>query len=179
MGHVEAKCIKEGIEGLEKKKETVKKDVIQSEIGVSEGLSIVGEGSNQEKEIEEGQVVEEWLTPGKTGRSSIKQNQTLKYGEVKIITPSRYSALSIPDEENMDIEVEELKKNQEVEVTNEEAEVEVEQDTSQDERDKENEHYQRQILPRESKTRHKILSEDVHVAKPSNMNKKGSRKNRQ
>lgn len=72
-----------------------------------------------------------------------------------------------------------MKDDQEKEVINGDSEVIEEQNTSQDEREKESEHYQRQILPRESKTRHRVLSDDVQVAKPSNVNKKGTRKNRQ
>lgn len=91
-GHLEAKCIKEAKVASEKKQESIKKDTPQKN-GESGDLEKIGDSSNQKTEIEEGQLVDEWVTPGKTGRSSVQQQQTLKYGEVRIITPSRYSAL--------------------------------------------------------------------------------------
>lgn len=49
--------------------------------------------------MEEGQIANEWITPGKIGRSSGKPKQDLKYGEVQIISCSRFSALSVSEED--------------------------------------------------------------------------------
>lgn len=51
----------------------------------------------REEEIEEGELVTDWsdVSPGKASRSP---NKSLKYGKVRIATPSRYSALNDIDD---------------------------------------------------------------------------------
>ncbi|XP_013713277.1 uncharacterized protein LOC106416948 [Brassica napus] len=55
------------------------------------------EREDNEDEIEEGELVTDWanVTPGKASRSP---KATLKYGQVRIATPSRYSALNDIDD---------------------------------------------------------------------------------
>ncbi|KAF2612947.1 hypothetical protein F2Q70_00012273 [Brassica cretica] len=61
------------------------------------------------EDIEEGEIVKDWLdvTPGKASRGS----NTLKYGQVGILTPSRFSTLLEVDEKGdtiNPIEIEEI-----------------------------------------------------------------------
>ncbi|KAF2576002.1 hypothetical protein F2Q70_00000372 [Brassica cretica] len=64
------------------------------------------QGKQKEREIEEGEVVEKWLdvTPEKASKSS----NTLKFGQVGILTPSRFSSLLDVDEKGNSIEIEEI-----------------------------------------------------------------------
>lgn len=170
-GHTVARCgLKEKEMEVEKKQEESKEVEEKMQESNKEEKEIEQKSVEIEGEKEEGQIVEEWLTPGRIGRSSGKQNQSLKYGEVRIITPSRYSALSIDEEESKE--------------TDEEKKVEdgcIEKAVIQlYEEEKEASKTQRQNLPRESKTRHKILAEatqDAKVPGPSNKSRKGTRKN--
>lgn len=85
------------------------------------------------KKLEEGEFEENWeaITPGKGSRSPI-----LKYGEVKILTPSRFSALLEVDEKGESVnlvEYEEILSIEEeilVEETNEESSKEVSEEVS-------------------------------------------------
>lgn len=96
-GHVEKACTLNKKEDLEEG--TLKKDEIlevsnEEGTGKDEVLKIA-EKSNKEKEIEEGEMVETWqdVTPERASR-----NSNLKFGQVKILTPSRYSTLMEVDE---------------------------------------------------------------------------------
>lgn len=191
-GHLEAKCgRKENSEVLEQKKESgEKKDERVQQNNAKEKeteevceQSICRENSEEKLDIEEGQITEEWLTPGKTGRSSGK-TQNLKYGEVRIATPSRFSALTIEEEEQGKIG-NEIEINEKKELDPEEESIDEKEKTYVEAKDElkaqqEEIQSQRQVLPRESKARHKVLSEGAQNAKatgPSNMSKKGTRKN--
>lgn len=93
---------------------------IAKEVGSSSVQEKLSERKLVEKDVEESQVGEEWLTPGKTGRGLSKQKD-LKYGEVKI-TPSRFAALSGSDKEGKNQEKED-DKNEESEAISSDDEV--------------------------------------------------------
>lgn len=192
-GHLEAKCgRKENREEKDQKKEMVDKkdEMVQKK---SEAKMVTEEGceeatlkidSGKKLDIEEGQITDQWLTPGKTGRSSEKKNQTLKYGEVRIATPSRFSALSTLDDEEekgnkvVELEDEEMGKLSEKDVVEEGIE-EIREVAEEEKSQQEETLTQRQVLPRESKARHKVLSDGAQNAKatgPSNVSRKGTRK---
>lgn len=190
-GHLEIKCGKKGKkEEVEQKQDTIGKNEGKKEEesvqGKKDDVEITNvQKSKQEMEVEEGQIEEKWLTPGKTGRSSGKQAKSLKYGEVKIITPSRYSALSVSEEEEKEKGSEKNIEVNQKEVTEEKnKQMDIEEETNLEVNEEEMEgmlddsQATRQFLPRESKTRHRVLS-DVHDAKvmPSKVSKKGTRKN--
>ncbi|KAF3512460.1 hypothetical protein F2Q69_00007520 [Brassica cretica] len=107
--------IKEGI--TEKEAETGGSVVIgKGNEGNKEGDDVVNkekvgqQSIKSTEDIEEGEIVKDWLdvTPGKAGRGS----NTLKYGQVGILTPSRFSALLEVDEKD---EKEDTKEGEEVE----------------------------------------------------------------
>ncbi|KAF3495891.1 hypothetical protein DY000_02055005 [Brassica cretica] len=134
--------------------------------------------SNSEKEdmdteIEEGQIANEWLTPGKTWRGTSNQRKNLKYEETQIISPSRFSALSVPDEE-----IQEMEKIEEPEVGEKDAgSEEIEEEgkdvgmvegslniMGQEEVEGRKQSVatsQREILPRNSKTNHRVIQEVI------------------
>lgn len=80
-----------GKDGHETKEAEVSKEGIEREANGNESTQ-----NENKKKIEEGEVVEEWeeVTPGKGSRSP-----NLEYGQVRILTPSRYSALIEVNEE--------------------------------------------------------------------------------
>lgn len=140
-----------------------------------------------EEEIEEGEVTKEWaeVTPGKTSRSP--KIKALEYGQVKIATPSRYSALVSADDNGNLISMEE---DSVTEVMPKEVStLEVGEQTSMDapykesthERNKESTGSTRPSLPRNSKTFHKVIPEQSGIGKgnPNNIGKRSSRKSSQ
>lgn len=190
-GHLEAKCGWKETRGVVEKDGLEKSEVKEQEMSHKEtNLEVVSEKNMEETssgkslDLEEGQITEKWVTPGKSGRSSGKQ-VNLRYGEVRIATPSRFSALSILEEKEKELEEEkeETKKMQGVEEVgvNENEEVELYTEDKEDDREQQEENFiPRQSLPRGSKARHRVLSEGAQIAKaggPSNLNKKGTRKN--
>lgn len=117
-GHLEKACIvnaeklvnqiKEGEIEMEEVRDT---EVVRKEEEVRDENLIVEEMVQEntvEEQIEEGQFIEEWseVTPGKGSKSP-----DLKYGEVRILTPSRFSTLLEVDESGdriSPIEIEEI-----------------------------------------------------------------------
>lgn len=79
-------------------------------------------------EIEEGQIVEQWLdtTQGMTSRSPTKR--ALKYGELKLLTPSRYEVLNEVNE-NGDL-IDQNEKQKEIVIEVSEVEEKEEEDIS-------------------------------------------------
>lgn len=191
-GHLKERCSrKESSEEAEKKNDEQKKTDMKekessaNEVLVQDSEQVIQEIRSEEKDTEEGQVNEEWVTPGKNGRSSGKQSKNLQYGEVHIATPSRYSALSVLEEEEKE-QVEEVseengKKVVEDDETLEGDEVEVSMEDQDEKSETQEEVYiPRQSLPRGSKDRHMVLSEGAQIAKaagPSNVRKKSTRRN--
>lgn len=200
-GHLEKVCVINKKDGSEKSvKEIIKADVQDKEKREKEDMvrkagseskkrsSVSGDKHGPEvveasNEVEEGELIENWatITPGK-GRSP-----TLQFGQVKILTPSRYSALLKVDEKGdaiNPIEIEEIlsieeevvvEKDEEIIRLNEESQekvIEMEKITEA-EGDKQTvksiagiEHWPdlasntlRPSLPRKSKTQHKFISE--------------------
>lgn len=192
-GHLEAKCGRKEMNGEvdqkkkspekngegEKEKSTKKKDQKEGSVVANQE-----ESSKNKEDIEEGQIREEWVTPGKSGRNSGNQ-KNLQYGEVRIATPSRFSALSMLEEdENEKIEevsVKEKEVEKEEDKVTEREEVEINEEDEEDKEEKQDDfHIPRQSLPRGSKDRHKVLSgaQITKAAGPSKTSKKGTRKNK-
>ncbi|KAF8109181.1 hypothetical protein N665_0101s0011 [Sinapis alba] len=172
-GHIVAKCErKDRNEELDIRQEK-KRNLKEQEEDEDSAKKV----STQNLEKEDGQIVEEWLTPEKIGRTLGKKNQELQYGAVQIITPSRFSALSIPEEVEKDTkEVKEKEENHIMELVNKEVEEDEDSGNSEDmESEKEvlqeELYFQRQSLPRESKTKHRVISEGVQVAKATSQGK--------
>lgn len=90
------------------------------------------------------------VSPEKASRSPLKQE--LQFGHVRIATPSRFVALSVLDEENEEGNHKQM----------EEGEIHQEESGSKKQDDGKLKRIEmeggRQMLPRESKTRYKILS---------------------
>lgn len=120
-GHIDTNCgkkdqVKESessskkeVEEEKDKQNTLTKNPEEKESGKEMEIKTPEVKSNSEKEdmdteIEEVQIANEWLTPGKTGRGTSNQRKNLKYEETQIISPSRFSALSVPDEEIQEME---------------------------------------------------------------------------
>lgn len=115
-GHVEKACILNKKDYMENG--TLKKDNVVEGSNDKEKEKESGEGNevrveaakeiNREDEIEEGEMVENWqdVTPEKASR-----NSNLKFGQVKILTPSRFSNLLEVDEKGdsiIEVESEEI-----------------------------------------------------------------------
>lgn len=101
---------------LEKRVERKKEESVESE---KEGLG--KHEIHKEGEVEEGELIEDWsdVTPGKESRSP----NTLNYGQVKILTPSRFSSLLEVDEKGDSInliEIEEILSIEEEKIEEEE-----------------------------------------------------------
>lgn len=179
--------MKEGVNSVEKlnEKEEVQRKGDQA---TSEKVAAVSE-------VEEGQIENEWLdvTPGKAGRNS-EQKRDLKYGEVRIISSSRFSALSILEgeeelEENekvneesmMDDGSNELQENKEVVMKDKMKVDDISEDVNVEEKQQQHVNEvvetQRQRLPRQSKTNHKVVTEVTHNAKEDTPSKVSKKKN--
>lgn len=153
-------------EELEKRKS--QETVVNGEHGITDA-----EGS------EEGEV-NAWETVAQE-KASRTSSPSLKYGQVKIITPSRYAALSVLDGDD------EVSEQEEIEVL-EDKDTEIEKEVSLnmviEEAFKKSAESKggntRLTLPRKSKTNHRVVtSESSLQAKDINpgASKKGSRKN--
>lgn len=110
---------------------------------------------------------EEWLnvSPGKTSRSSPKSQKGLEFGQVSILTKSRFEVLS-PKEEQEENNTENVEGEQIEEEEGHEA-LQTEEVTH------------RRILPRESKVNHRYLRDKQSQRAqedPSNLNKKKPRR---
>lgn len=128
-GHIAKVCVMNKKDGSEKSVQQIIKEGIKEKEAETGGSVVIGKGNEGNKEgddvvnkekvgqqsikstedIEEGEIVKDWLdvTPGKAGRGS----NTLKYGQVGILTPSRFSALLEVDEKGdtiNPIEIEEI-----------------------------------------------------------------------
>lgn len=149
---------------------------VLNERGGMEAEIIVGKENeglmNTDEEIGEAQN-ENWkqVVQDKASRSPWKSAKELKFGQVTIITPSRFAALSNLDKE-------EGKKQ-----TEEEEGKELQKEVHEEIEAEENVNYVfekleggRQFLPRNSKTYHRVLSETVHQKKESGIKTRGSRK---
>lgn len=117
---------------VEKNEEKKKNTEIRDEIVESEKEVLVEQKRMTEEDTEEGEMVEEWseVTPEKASKSS----NTLKYGQVKLLTPSRYSSLLEVDEKGdmiNPIEVEEV-------LSIEEVVIEEEKETEENKKEEEN-----------------------------------------
>lgn len=131
--HSEETVEKEANELMEKKEGGTQ---IQKENKKEEGKVSEVEGEMEtEKEVEWSEI-----TPGKASRSPNTRLKELEYGQVALLTKSRYSVLSPEDEEERQDEVETEKS---MEIVEEMEEIKV----------------SRQILPRESKLNHRYLGE--------------------
>lgn len=196
-GHTKTFCKKKDKEESKQKVETpvretqseedkLSGEVKEGEANSSEKVGVI-ENEKIEKEAEESKEVESmseeegketeqqnaWKTVSveKTGRSP---KQILKYGQVTIATPSRFAALSNSGENGEEIDPEVIK-----EIEDEEEEVdELAQTVTAEEvledalRDKKRGRA-RQILPRTSKTNHRVVSEASDHIKDM---KRGARK---
>lgn len=141
---------------------------------------IKGSGKgNLQSEGEKGWVE---MSPGKTCRTPAKSNQ-LKFGQVSILSKSRFSVLSIDEEEDGitgNEEIDNGENEEEEKNTEEDKDLELEQTISQKEEERVN---GRQYLPRGSKNKHKYLK-DVVVQRardegPGDLNKKKKPRNGQ
>lgn len=134
------------------------------------------EDEKESKEDMEGDQRKEWETVSEVRRSP--KPRELQFGQVTIVTPSRYAALRNSDEKGTEIVVEEVEEEEEEgEVRNEEADDIIQSiaEESVEEKSKENKKGRsRQILPRLSKTNHKVVLEATDQNKDM---KRGSRKN--
>lgn len=205
-GHIESNCgakeKQKEIEKSSKKKDTVKKDspsklkemqevvVVEPkspEVEKTNDISanVMNEGHENcepETELEEGQMENVWLTPGKTGRSSNKQKQNLKYGEVQIFSQSRFSALSVPEEDVQELgnHVEKEGKTEGIKEGGEEVD-EASEAEILEEKQQTVDLPPRQILHRASKTNHRVIPEvaapTVKDTNPNTRSRKGTRNN--
>ncbi|WZZ00920.1 hypothetical protein YC2023_073248 [Brassica napus] len=151
-------------DGLSKEVIEINQEAVQG--GENEGIGLEASSKLAMKEKEN-----EWLdvSPGKSSRSPTLKTKDLKFGQVSILTNSRFSVLSSAEEgEITDTEKEEI----EYPVT--------EEPLKSQEGTKEKEVVvPRQSLPRDSKIKHKVLG-DKSVQKaqdacPSELNKKKPR----
>ncbi|KAF3566548.1 hypothetical protein DY000_02015533 [Brassica cretica] len=167
-----------------------KKDLQQrTDIEVKRSVSDEVEGNlnvekgNEESEIseerrgtvlEEGEIMEVWkdVTLEKASRSSKQKHQDLKYGQVQIATPSRFAALSDTKESEEENVQEEETIMEETDKKNEEDYIE-EEGSEIEELERKN---GREILPRQSKTKHKtrsvLLDPEPSTPSPKTMNRK-------
>ena len=174
-GHYKQSCSQKSEEQAEKLGDGMVTTGMQS----SSSKEGVQETSVAERvhEIEEGQILEGWkdVTPEKASRSSKMKNQSLKFGQVQIATPSRFDALSNSKEED---EIREQEKDKEM--VDDETDREIEEDSSEDGKSEMEEiegRLGREILPRQSKLKHKMLTVASNHARGKDLGKKrGARK---
>ncbi|KAF8094914.1 hypothetical protein N665_0349s0017 [Sinapis alba] len=138
--------------------------VVRAEANETVGTGLIKTGGKKWEEI----------SPGKACRTPSKQ---LEYGQVSIMSKSRFSVLSSEEEEGEIMETQEgvnvINKEEEEEGgIEEEKEEELEESQLKSEEDK---IYMRQYLPRGSKNKHKFLNVTVQRTRedgPSDQNKK-------
>ncbi|KAF8063888.1 hypothetical protein N665_1178s0003 [Sinapis alba] len=157
-------------------------------------LSVVKETGTTEEPHEKG-----WTTvsPDKVGRSAENKRTELEFGKVSILANSRFSVLSLEEEEGeiLDLDskvaeeiMEPAKEQSNVSVTNPLDTTrgdETDKGTQSVSRTKEKEVFQRPSLPRSSKDNHKVLSNSVQKpsvqkaaeVNPSTLNKKSLSRN--
>lgn len=115
-GHIAAVCVmnkkNKGSEDDKKNVEEGKKDERKEPINETKE-EVMGEAV---EDVEEGEMVGNWsdVTPGKASKSS----NTLKFGQVKLLTPSRFSALLEIDETGDMIKSKEMEENSNIEEAN-------------------------------------------------------------
>lgn len=126
------------------------------------------------------------VTPGKAGRSPLGLTKTLEYGEVSILSNSRFSVLNVEEEETLELEeetvVDKVVNIQVQEPENQNEEKKTVEDSQTVEEAKEPTLPLRQTLQRASKANHKVIpdlsTQKVQDANPSFLNrKKNTRKN--
>ncbi|KAL0670789.1 hypothetical protein Bca4012_033493 [Brassica carinata] len=161
----------------------VTKEDVNETVGSVVSGSLVEDTEGKEKNTAKVNTKEEkvWkeVSPGKASRTPVKNTQ-LEFGQVSILSKSRFSVLSEEEGEMLEEKEEDNEATKEEEnIMEEEKQDEMEELISQKEEDMIN---VRQYLPRGSKSKHKFLSEvSVHRARgddPGEVNKKKkSRKN--
>lgn len=150
----------------------------KSNEGDLEGVLVTNGEENSTEAADKGEQLEQWKTVSleKSSRSPRKSVQELKHGKETIITSSRFAALSNL-EENKEEEIKQLTEdNEEKELSGENQEKEIEAGEVQTEKLKVVESEIRQILPRNSKTYHKVLYEGLNKNETGIMTR-SSRKN--
>lgn len=163
-----------GSEGKENEKPETKEQTNTKE-GDLESKEDKSEGKKN-KYTMEGSQMKEWETVTSEVRRSPKPRE-LQFGQVTIATPSRYAALRNSDEKGTEIIIEEIEEEEEGEVENEEADDIIQSIAEENVEGKSKENKKgrsRQILPRLSKTNHKVVLEVTDQNKDM---KRGSRKN--
>lgn len=120
--------------------------------------------------MEEGEI-SGWktVTVEKVGRSPT--TQSLKYGQVTIVTPSRFAALRNTYEKGEALDDEQL---EEVEDMGKEEADDIFQSMVEESVEESKRGRARQMLPRQSKTNHRVVPE---VSEQHKESKRGSRKN--
>ncbi|RIA04671.1 hypothetical protein BRARA_K01070 [Brassica rapa] len=153
-------------DGVENKMDGSDPAAIQGKGGVDEEQES-GVGNEEEKdEVEEGQIVEGWkeVTPEKSSRSA----KSLQYKPLQIDTTSRFAVLSNSkedEEENVQGKDESFEKSDK----------EIEEDSSEEDKsemEEVEERQEREILPRQSKLKHKVLTVASNHAKGKDPGKK-------
>lgn len=174
---------------MNKQIEVMKKNEDQE--GVSERNELEeedkrNEGSNERSMGSGDKKIGEWKTISgeKMGRSKIVQ--CLQYGQVTIATPSRFNALRNTDEKGEELdkeEQEELDEEDKEEFDNEtrgetqsEKEEDIYQSLAEESVEETKKSRARQILPRLSKTNHRVVIPETTLNPAKDM-KRGSRKN--
>ena len=153
----------------------------KSNEGDLEGVLVTNGEENSTEAADKGEQLEQWKTVSleKSSRSPRKSVQELKHGKETIITSSRFAALSNL-EENKEEEEKQIMEDKVGKEFSEENQVEeVEPGEIQTEKSKvvESEAV-RQILPRNSKTYHRVLSEGLNKNEIGvGVMTRGSRKN--
>ncbi|KAF3535516.1 hypothetical protein F2Q69_00025172 [Brassica cretica] len=131
------------------------KTTTSKNVNIMKVLEKTIEGSNKDSE---GEKIWMDVSPGKASRTPAATNK-LKFGQVSILSKSRFSVLSLDEEEGG------ITENNEVEEVNkevsEEADSEEQSDKEESEKEsmKEDEVVRRQFLPRGSKAKHKFISD--------------------
>lgn len=183
-GHLEKVC------SMNKKQKDEKNEAPILEIPVrDESLENMESGETSKKMEErvntkgnEGEDTEKWekVSPEKVGRTPLKE---LQFGQSKIITPLRFTALSIPEEENEVENEKQVEEQEEIsEVTEEEAKVEEVKGSKRNGEEGRSRviviEGSRHILPRNSKTKQKVLSSaSNHTKDELGIMIRGSQKN--
>lgn len=171
-GHSEKVCSLNKMRKDENKEIQMQKKEVQGEgsekleVEESSKMEEIVSDNMEEKEVNN----EPWkkVSPEKASRSP---KPVLQFGQVKIATPSRFAALSISDEETDEVNEEQEEKQVEDGETNQKEVVgKKEEEVGKKEIGKEDQMNEdgklkkkeveggRQILPRDSKTRHRVLS---------------------
>lgn len=190
-GHKEKVCSLNKTEEVQQQEEEglIEKDTQNKEKEVDKTERMNPTIVTEEEEVAKGnkeEMQELWkkVYGEKTGRSPMK-SQEIQFGQIRIVTPSRFAALSLLEDEKEE-EIDEINKEVQIEASTEEGEIindpkEVEKKNDQIGEAVNTREIEvvggRPILPRNSKTRHKVLSDTSNQVKSNLGTAKVPRKN--